>query len=108
MLKHSVDAAEDDVAPEEGEDDGAGEQEVEESDLDLPKQEGETEAKGSRRSENICYIIGFNIRLPRIYYFGLRLIKVVREEEVLIILSENIHILYDCNKPICYSVQLNV
>ena len=53
LFKHVVDAAEDDVAPEEGEDDGAGEQEVEESDLDLSKPEGEAGTERSRRSENI-------------------------------------------------------
>ena len=52
LFKHIVDAAEDDIAPEEGEDDGAGEQEVEEGDLDPSNLDRKAGTEGSRRSEN--------------------------------------------------------
>ena len=52
LVKRGVDAAVDEVAPEEGEDDGAGEQEVEEGDLDPSNLDRKAGTEGNRRSEN--------------------------------------------------------
>ena len=50
MFKSSTDAVVDEVAPEETEDDGAGEQEVEKSYFQLSNPDWETEEEGARRS----------------------------------------------------------
>ena len=50
LFKSPTDAVVDEVAPEETEDNGAGEQEVEKSYFDLSNPDWETEAEGSRRS----------------------------------------------------------
>ena len=51
LFESPTDAVEDEVAPEETEDDGAGEQEVEKSYFHFPNPEGEAEAEGPRRSK---------------------------------------------------------
>ena len=51
LFKRGVDAAVDDEAPEEGENDGAGEQEVEEGDFNLSDPEGKAKTEWSRISE---------------------------------------------------------
>jgi hypothetical protein len=64
LFQSPTDAVEDEVAPEETEDDGAGEQEVEESYFHLSNPDWETEAEGARRSivekfkVSICFMSG--------------------------------------------------